>query len=66
MEAATTGLLDVIVGDEAELVTVITGTEADAATTAVIEGWLRDNRGDVDAEVQYGGQPLYPYLFGVE
>jgi DAK2 domain fusion protein YloV len=66
MHEAAAGLLDVIVGDEAELVTVITGTEADAATTAVLEGWLRDNRGDVDTEVQYGGQPLYPYLFGVE
>ena len=37
-----------------------------AATTAALEAWLRDNRGDVATEVQFGGQPLYPYLFGVE
>ena len=63
---AATELLDAIVGDGAELVTVITGVDADDATTATVEGWLRDNRGDVATEVQYGGQPLYPYLFGVE
>ena len=39
---------------------------SDAATTAAVEGWLGDNRGDVAVEIQPGGQPLYPYLFGVE
>ncbi len=63
---AAFGLLDEIVGDTAELVSVITGSDADAATTAAVEGWLRDYRGDVATEVQHGGQPLYPYLFGVE
>ena len=64
--AAACGLLDAIVGDSAELVSVITGEDSDPETTAAIEGWLRDNRGDVATEVQHGAQPLYPYLFGVE
>ena len=55
-----------IVGDEAELITIITGDGADGGTTAAIEGWLADHHGSVAREVQYGGQPLYPYLFGVE
>jgi dihydroxyacetone kinase-like predicted kinase len=63
---AAFGLLDAIVGDSAELVSVITGEDSDPETTAAIEGWLRDNRGDVATEVQHGAQPLYPYLFGVE
>jgi DAK2 domain fusion protein YloV len=63
---AAFGLLEAIVGDSAELVSVITGEEADPDTTAAIEGWLRDNRGAVATEVQHGDQPLYPYLFGVE
>ncbi len=63
---AAIALLDAIVGDTAELVTVITGIGADGATTASIEGWLADHHGNVAREVQYGGQPLYPYLFGVE
>jgi hypothetical protein len=66
MDRTATTLLDAIVGDDAELVTVITGSDADPATTSVVAAWLRDNRGDVATEIQYGGQPLYPYLFGVE
>ena len=55
-----------IVGDNAELITIITGDGADGGITAAIEGWLADHHGSVAREVQYGGQPLYPYLFGVE
>jgi len=63
---ATIGLLEHIVGDTAELITVITGEGADSDTTAAIEGWLGDHHGAVSVEVHAGGQPLYPYLFGVE
>ena len=63
---AAMSLLDAIVGDAAELVTVITGIDAVPSVTAQIEGWLHDHRGNVTVEVQPGGQPLYPYIFGVE
>lgn len=63
---AAIALLDHIVGDDAELVTVLTGCDAHADTTDAIRGWLRDHRGDVAVEVQHGGQPLYPYVVGVE
>jgi uncharacterized protein len=66
VSAAALGLLEAIVGDTAELVTVITGDGADGDTTASIEGWLGDHHSNVAAEVHRGGQPLYPYLFGVE
>ena len=59
-------LLDRIVGDDAELVMVITGADAASATTDALRAWLVDHRGDVAVEVHRGGQPLYPYLFGVE
>ncbi|MET0143402.1 MAG: DAK2 domain-containing protein [Ilumatobacteraceae bacterium] len=64
--AAATGLLDRLVGDERELVTLICGADADDATTARIETWMLVNRPGVEVEVHDGGQPLYPYLFGVE
>jgi DAK2 domain fusion protein YloV len=66
IEAAVVALLEVIVGDDAELVTVITGHDADQATTHALRGWLADHHGDLAVEVHHGGQPLYPYLFGVE
>lgn len=59
-------LLGHIVGDTAEIITVITGSDADPAITASVTGWLADQRADLAVEVHAGGQPLYPYLFGVE
>jgi uncharacterized protein len=47
-------------------VTIIEGEGAGAATTRHIEVWLQENRSGVTAEVHHGGQPLYPYLFGIE
>jgi uncharacterized protein len=66
VEAAATTLLDQLVGPDRELVTILTGSDADPVVTAAIEGWLADERADVQVEVHRGGQPLYPYLFGVE
>jgi hypothetical protein len=63
---ASQRLLDQLIGGDGELLTIITGAEADAATTTSIEGWLADEHADVQVELHRGGQPLYPYLFGVE
>ena len=59
-------LLEQLLDDDAELVTVITGEDATAESTAAIERWLSGHRADITVEVQRGGQPLYPYLFGIE
>ncbi|MBA3605348.1 MAG: DAK2 domain-containing protein, partial [Acidimicrobiia bacterium] len=63
---AMAALLGQLVGDGAELVTLITGAGADESTTAAIESWLAEHRPGVKIEVHDGGQPLYPYLVGVE
>jgi hypothetical protein len=31
-----------------------------------MEVWLAEHRPQVGTEVHHGGQPLYPYLFGIE
>ena len=64
--SASTELLSHIVGEDAELLTVVTGSEATAAHTEAINAWVGENHPDVAVEVHRGGQPLYPYLFGVE
>jgi hypothetical protein len=66
LAAASVALLDVLVTDEHELVTIIEGEGSGAAETRRITEWLRDNRPDVESEVHHGGQPLYPYLFSIE
>ena len=64
--AATTKLLSVLVGEEDEIVTIITGEDADEPTTAAVVAWLGTNHPDVEVEIHDGGQPLYPYYLGVE
>lgn len=63
---AATGLLDKLVTEDHEIVTVIEGEGATPAATRRITEWLSEHRPDVSAEVHHGGQPLYPYLFSVE
>jgi hypothetical protein len=63
---AATRLLDVLVTDDHEIVTVIEGEGATAADTRTITEWLGEHRPGVTPEVHHGGQPLYPYLFGIE
>ena len=59
-------LLKHIVTDERELLTIITGADAKAAETEQIVSWVAEHYPAVSCEVHRGGQPLYPYLFGVE
>ena len=63
---ASTALLDRLITADRELLTIITGADVDPADVAAIEGWIADQRADVQVEVHRGGQPLYPFLFGVE
>src|SRR5690606_37134262 len=66
LASAATALLDVLVTDRHEIVTIIEGEGASAACTRQLTEWLGEHRPDVAAEVHHGGQPLYPYLFGIE
>ncbi len=63
---AAVALVDVLVDDDAELVTVIVGEDADADDTARLAEHLAEMHPDVEVEVHRGDQPLYPYLIGVE
>jgi hypothetical protein len=64
--AAARTLLETLVTGDTELTTAITGADASPAETAVLEAWFGERFPGVDLEVHVGGQPLYPYLFGVE
>ncbi len=59
-------LLDRLLDDSHELVTLIEGEAARKADTRRIEEWLSEEHPDVALEVHQGGQPLYPYLLGIE
>jgi hypothetical protein len=66
LDGAVVALLAQLVDESREIVSVIEGTDATASATAAIEAWLSTERPGVQVERHRGGQPLYPYLFGVE
>jgi hypothetical protein len=64
--AAVCGLLDHLVDDRHELVTLIAGDGATPDDTGAVRAWLAAHRPDVELEVHRGDQPLYPYFLSVE
>jgi dihydroxyacetone kinase-like predicted kinase len=66
LEGAATALLDHLVDTSSEIVTIITGDGVTAVQTAGLVDWLHDERPGIEVEVHDGGQPLYPFLIGVE
>ncbi|MFS0727776.1 DAK2 domain-containing protein [Paenibacillus sp. 1P07SE] len=59
-------LLDLMIGEGGELVTVLTGEQAQEHVTEELSAWIHAAHPDVELEIHSGGQPLYPYLFAVE
>ena len=64
--AATTQLLDHLISADREILTVLEGVDATADMTRELSAWMAEHHPDITVEVHRGGQPLYPYLFGVE
>jgi hypothetical protein len=63
---AACALLGALIAESHEIVTLIEGEGATAADTRRITEWLDEHYPAVAAEVHHGGQPLYPYLIGIE
>jgi dihydroxyacetone kinase-like predicted kinase len=63
---AACGLIGALVEPDHELVTMIEGEGASAADTRRLSEWLHEDHPELAIEVHHGGQPLYPYLFGIE
>jgi DAK2 domain fusion protein YloV len=59
-------LLDVLVDDDSEIVTVLIGCDAAAKDTERIREHIEYTFPNLEVEFHDGGQPLYPYLVGVE
>jgi uncharacterized protein len=66
LDGASTALLDHLVTSGRELLTIVTGADAPRESTDVLKAWVAEQHPEIQVEVHYGGQALYPYLFGVE
>ena len=63
---AANELLAGLIAPEHELVTIIEGETASPANTRRITDYLSEEFPQLSVEVHHGGQPLYPYYFGIE
>ncbi|MFE5319662.1 DAK2 domain-containing protein [Paenibacillus sp. NPDC056579] len=59
-------LVDSLLSEGAEIVTLYTGEEADEARTGELVQYLETSYTDVEVEVHEGGQPLYYYIISAE
>ncbi|WP_436881650.1 fatty acid kinase catalytic subunit FakA [Staphylococcus gallinarum] len=63
---AAQSLLETMIAEDSEIVTLIVGAEANQSETVAIVSWVEANYEDVELDVHQGDQPVYPYLFSVE
>ena len=63
---AAMDLLQTLIGDEHEIVTIIEGEDCPEKVTKDLLAWLSNEKPEIEVEVHSGGQPLYPYYFGIE
>jgi uncharacterized protein len=63
---ASTTLLQSVVTPTSEILTIVEGSSAEGDDTAAILNFVAGAFPDLEVEVHRGGQPLYPYYFGIE
>jgi len=65
-EAAVVAMLDDMIRDTDELLTLLVGADSDDDGVARVLAHVAEHHPTLEVEVHDGGQPLYPYLVGVE
>ena len=63
---ASQALLEHLLDESRELLTIVEGSDASRSDTDQLVTWIAAKHPQVQVEVHSGGQPLYPYLFGAE
>lgn len=63
---AAQSLLETMIAEDSEIVTLIVGAEANQSEAESIVSWVEANYEDVELDVHQGDQPVYPYLISVE
>ena len=66
LDAVCRDLLTKLITQERELLTIIYGDGATTQSTEALIAHVSEKYPQITCEVHFGGQPLYPYLFGVE
>ncbi|WP_374719154.1 DAK2 domain-containing protein [Parageobacillus toebii] len=64
--SVTKQLLNTLIDEDSEIVTMIYGEEATEEEVEAIVSYIEETYPDVEVEVHDGKQPLYPFIFSVE
>ena len=60
------GLIDSMIDEDSELISIYYGEEADEASAQAIADAVTEKHTNVDVEIHNGGQPIYYYIASVE
>ncbi|HEY4624118.1 MAG TPA: hypothetical protein VIH12_09665, partial [Solibacillus sp.] len=66
MMDAAKQVLENLMDEEAEIVTVIYGEDATAAQAEELQSYIEENYSDAEVEIVEGKQSLYPFILSVE
>ena len=61
-----TELLNAMLSDDSEILTIIAGEDASQEITDKTIAWVEEHYPEVEIEVHQGNQPIYQYFFSVE
>ena len=62
---ASKQLIEKMMDEDSEIVTLLKGEDATQEECDELAEFIEENY-DVDVDVQYGGQPVYSFVIGVE
>lgn len=65
-QTVTEQLLETMLDEDSEILTIIRGEDTSEAETEAIVAFVESRFADVEVEVYEGNQPLYSYIFSVE
>lgn len=66
LDEVTRTLLDGLIDEDSEIVTILFGSDTDEDSAAAIGAYIEGRHPDVEVEIHNGRQPLYPYILSVE
>ncbi|MDP2211982.1 MAG: DAK2 domain-containing protein [Candidatus Aquicultor sp.] len=64
--ATTMTLLETMIDDDSEVVTILAGDTIDADQIDELSAMFEERFPDVELDMHYGGQPVYYFLIGIE
>ncbi len=66
MSAITLEMVDAMVDDEVELISIYYGSDITEEEAGALADAITEKHTEVDVELQYGGQPIYYYVISAE